>query len=106
MLGLAIGGTVAKLPGSGQPMAQLYGGIIEGNVRASRAEAIAMLLGARLRRVESRHRPHYTPTERFRILAVKEFHGMTVEETAEALLVSEQTITRWMDEATKEPEKK
>ena len=31
---------------------------------------------------------------------------MSVQETATELLVSKQTINRWMDEATREPDKK
>src|SRR5262249_35727050 len=67
---------------------------------------ILALVQARMARVPSRHRPHYAPTERYQILVDMKLHGMTMQETAQAHQVSAQTITRWMDEGTREPDKK
>jgi transposase len=104
MLGLAIAGAAARARASREPMAPVYGAFIEANARASRSDMIASFLRARMRRVPPRHRPHYAPTERYQVLMEMRFHGMTIQEAANDLLVSEQTIARWMDEATREPD--
>jgi putative transposase len=105
MLGLAIAGAAAQARASREPMAPLYGAFIEANARASRSDMIAKFLQARMRRVPARHRPHYVPTERYQVLMQMRFHGMTIQEAADELLVSQQTIARWIDEATREPDK-
>jgi len=105
MLGLAIAAAAAQARASLEPMAPVYGAFIEANARASRSDMIATFLRARMRRVPPRHRPHYSPTERYQVLMEMKFHGMTLQEAADELLVSEQTIARWLDEATREPDK-
>ena len=105
MLGLAIAGAAAQARASREPMAPVYGAFIQANARASRSDMIATFLQARMRRVPARHRPHYSPTERYQVLMEMKFHGMTLQEAADELLVSGQTIARWMDEATREPDK-
>src|SRR5215469_4461230 len=61
------------------------------------------ILRARMTRIDSRHRNHYKPEERFNILLYKAACSLTIEQTAEHFLVSVQTIARWMDQAEKEP---
>ena len=47
-----------------------------------------------------RHRPHYAPEQRFRILRIRSFLGLSQRETAAMFRVSTETIARWEMEAT------
>jgi hypothetical protein len=60
----------------------------------------AGILGARWDKVPERQRPHYAPEERFRILRIRSFLGLSQRETAEMFRVSTETIARWEIEAT------
>jgi hypothetical protein len=60
----------------------------------------AGILGARWDKVPERHRPHYPPEQRFRILRIRSFLGVSQRETAEMFRVSVETIARWEVEAT------
>jgi transposase InsO family protein len=60
----------------------------------------AGILGARWDKVPERHRPHYAPEERFRILRIRGFLCLSQRETAEMFRVSTETIARWEIEAT------
>ncbi|MGH9821763.1 MAG: transposase [Blastocatellia bacterium] len=105
-MGLAIASAVAALREQPEPLAELYSKTIEGNINSSRLQEEWALLRARMERTPPRHRKHYTPVERYQILVHKETYGLTILQTADAFLVSEQTICRWIAEATGEPEKK
>ncbi|MGH9763873.1 MAG: hypothetical protein ACREAC_23825, partial [Blastocatellia bacterium] len=106
LMGLAIAAAVAALREQPEPLADLYSKTIQGNMNSSRLREEWALLRARIARTPARHRNHYTPVERYQILVHKETYGLTILQTAEAFLVSEQTICRWIAEATEEPEKK
>jgi DNA-binding transcriptional regulator YiaG len=58
-----------------------------------------------MERLDSRHRKHYSPQERFKVILFKETYSLTVEDTAKLFLVSVQTVSRWIDQAVKEPGK-
>jgi DNA-binding XRE family transcriptional regulator len=60
----------------------------------------AGILGARWDKVPERHRPHYPPDQRFRILRIRSFLGLSQRETAEMFRVSVETIARWETETT------
>jgi Helix-turn-helix len=60
----------------------------------------AGILGARWDKVPERHRPHYVPEQRFRILRIRNLLGLSQRETAEMFRVSTETIARWEMEAT------
>jgi len=60
----------------------------------------AGILGARWDRVPERHRPHYSPEQRFRILRIRSFLGLSQRETAVMFRVSTETIARWEVETT------
>ncbi|MGH9823869.1 MAG: hypothetical protein ACREDR_11540, partial [Blastocatellia bacterium] len=106
MMGLVIASAVAALREQPEPMAEIYSRTIEGNINSSRLQEEWALLRARMERTPPRHRNHYIPVERYQILVHKETYGLTILQTADAFLVSEQTICRWIAEATEEPEKK
>jgi hypothetical protein len=44
---------------------------------------VAAILGARWDKVPERQRPHYVPEQRFRILRIRNFLGLSQRETAE-----------------------
>jgi transposase InsO family protein len=52
-------------------------------------------LGARLDKLPPRQRPHYTPTQRFRILQIKSLLGLAQDEIAALVRVSVGTIAGW-----------
>ena len=51
---------------------------------------------SRWERSRSRRRPHYTPTQRMRILQLRSARGWTLEKTARVFLVDLQTVLIWM----------
>jgi transposase InsO family protein len=55
----------------------------------------AAIIGARWDKVPERHRPHYVPEQRFRILRIRSFLGLSQCEAAEMFRVSTETIARW-----------
>jgi putative transposase len=50
----------------------------------------------RWERSHSRRRPHYTPTQRMRLLQLRSARGWTLEKTARIFLVDLQTLQIWM----------
>jgi putative transposase len=51
---------------------------------------------ARMTRIPAPRRPYYTPAERLAILEVRAARGWSVEQTANAFLVTAATVTSWM----------
>jgi DNA-binding transcriptional regulator YiaG len=60
----------------------------------------AEILGTRWDKVPERQRPHYPPEQRFRILRIRSFLGLSQRETAAMFRVSPETIARWEIETT------
>ena len=54
-------------------------------------------LNARMESIPSPRRPHYPPTERLAILELKAARGWSLEQTAEAFLVTPATVASWMN---------
>jgi transposase len=54
----------------------------------------AGILGARWDKAPERQRPHYSPEQRFRILRIRAFLGLSQREAASMFRVSTETITR------------
>lgn len=59
---------------------------------------------ARWNRLPSRRRPHFTPTQRMRILQLKTARGWSCEQAAEAFMVDEQTLRSWLRRVDEEGE--
>jgi hypothetical protein len=68
------------------------------------AREAAGILGQRWDKVPERHRPHYVPEARFRILRIRSFLGLSQRETAEMFRVSVETIARWEMETSTDGE--
>jgi putative transposase len=60
----------------------------------------AEILGARWDKVPERHRPHYQPEQRYRILRIRNLLHLSQRETAQLFRVSIETIARWEAETT------
>ncbi len=54
------------------------------------------LKDARMARVPSHRRPHYSPTERLAVLQLRAARGWNMAETADRFLLSPTTISSWM----------
>jgi DNA-binding XRE family transcriptional regulator len=57
------------------------------------------ILGARWDKVPERHRPHYQPEQRYRILRIRNLLHLSQRETARLFRVSIETIARWERDA-------
>jgi transposase-like protein len=64
--------------------------------KAALFEEEARILRARLEHVLPQRRPHYPPTARLAILALRAARGWPIAETARRFLLSEQTLANWM----------
>jgi len=53
------------------------------------------LLGARLDRIPDRRQPHYTPSQRFRILQIRSLLGWSREVAARAFRICPNTLSNW-----------
>ncbi|HEY6332340.1 MAG TPA: DDE-type integrase/transposase/recombinase [Blastocatellia bacterium] len=102
---LAIASALVKLREGDDPLALLLSQLKEKDLRICQLEQSVELLQARMNRIDSRHRKHYSPQERFKIILYKETYSLTVEDTTKLFLISVQTVGRWIDQAVKEPGK-
>ena len=100
LLGLALGSALGKLRDSGVTAARMFERAEESALLLRMTREAAGTLGARWDRVPERHRPHYPPEQRFRILRIRSFLGLSQRETAEMFRVSTETIARWETETT------
>jgi hypothetical protein len=57
---------------------------------------------ARMARTDPHHRPHYPPTERMAVLELRAARGWSLEQTAEAFVVTAATIACWMKRVDEE----
>lgn len=73
------------------------------SLAAQRAEELA-LLHTRFERVPAKHRPHFSPPERLRVLQLKAACGWSAAETARRLLLAPATVTSWLKRLDEEGE--
>src|ERR1039457_6633292 len=73
LLGLALGSAFGRLRESGATAARLFERAEESALLLRMIREAAAILGARWDKVPERHRPHYVPEERFRILRIQSF---------------------------------
>jgi hypothetical protein len=100
LLGLALGSALGRLRESGATAARLFERAEESALLLRMTREAAAILGARWDKVPERHRPHYLPEQRFRILRIRSFLGLSQRETAEMFRVSTEMIARWEIETT------
>ena len=95
LLGLALGSALGRLRESGATAARMFERAEESALLLRMAREAAAILGARWDKVPERQRPHYGPEQRFRILRIRSFLGLSQRETAAMFRVSAETIARW-----------
>src|ERR1039457_5584475 len=100
LFGLALGSALGKLRDSGVTAARMFERAEESALLLRMTREAAGILGARWDKVPERHRPHYAPEQRFRILRIRSFLGLSQRETAVMFRVSTETIARWEVETT------
>ena len=103
LLGFTLGSALGRLRESGVTAARMFEKAEEQALLLSVTREAAGILGARWDKVPERHRPHYAPEKRFRILRIRSFLGLSQRETAEMFRVSAETIARWLDCADRTP---
>jgi transposase InsO family protein len=101
LFGLALGSAFGRLRESGATAAKMFERAEEQALLLRMAREAAGILGARWDKVPERHRPHYPPEQRFRILRIRSFLGLSQRETAAMFRVSVETIARWEMETTR-----
>jgi putative transposase len=105
MLLLAAVAALVKLGDADEVVKALQAQVLEKELRIQQLERAIALLQARMERIDSRHRNRYTPAERFGIVLFKQTYSRTVEQAGRLFVVSSQTISRWVDQAAREPGK-
>ncbi|HKY19704.1 MAG TPA: hypothetical protein VJM31_00675, partial [Vicinamibacterales bacterium] len=99
-LAVAVGMTLVRLRTATDPLIILQAAIAELRIHVTRLEEENRSLRDRLTRIAPRHRSHYSPVERFRILVFMQTYGLSWADAADRFLVSVNTIARWMRDAT------
>src|SRR5664279_4289633 len=100
LLGLAFGSALGKLRDTGVTAAKMFERAEESALLLRMMREAAAVLGARWDKVPERQRPHYGPEQRFRILRIRTFLGLSQGETAVMFRVSVETIARREMETT------
>src|ERR1700687_4200157 len=104
LFGLALGSALGRLRDSGATAARMFEKAEEQALLLRMTREAAAILGARWDKLPERHRPHYIPEQRFRILRIRTFLGLSQRETAAMFRVSVETIARWELETTRPDE--
>lgn len=94
LLGLATGTHLRHLRGGGDSVAQFQARLQEAELRARLAWDAAEMLAARFTKMPERHRPYFTPAQRFRILEIKSLLAWSAQESARVFLVCPNTILK------------
>jgi transposase InsO family protein len=100
LLGLALGSALGRLRDSRATATRLFARAEESALLLRMAREAAEILGARWDKVPERHRPHYQPEQRYRILRIRNLLGLSQRETALMFRVSIETIARWEADTT------
>lgn len=106
LLGLAIGTRIGELRYSDDPMLNAAAKVEAQAVLLRLHEELRDIVAARWDKVPARHRPHYTPEQRFRILRAKELLALSRSEVARIVRVEPDTIAHWEAERASGPDHK
>lgn len=104
LLGLAIGTRLARMRESDLSHNRLGAKIEEQALLTSLLSETNRVLAERWEKIPDRHRPHYTPQLRYRILRLKGLLALSQPEAARMFAVSVHTIARWEAETEVESE--
>ena len=86
----------SKAENASAPTACLKGQIDKLQTELAQSQNQNRILMARFGRISPQRLPNYSPTERMEILAHKSACGWNLQQTAEAFMLSENTISSWM----------
>jgi len=95
LLGLAAGTHLRQLRNLNDPLARMQARIEEAQLHARLAWEIVDLLSARFRKIPEKQRPHYSPSQRFRALEIRNLLGWSRELAARVFLICPNTISNW-----------
>lgn len=95
LLGLTTGTHLRKLRELSDPLADLQARLQEAELRARLAWETAELLGARFAKIPEKHRPYFSPAQRFRVLEIRNLLAWNAHETARVFLLCSNTILNW-----------
>ena len=95
LLSLTLAHRLTEMRASSDPLAAAVAGETAAALLASWLREALALVGDRLDKLPERKRPHYTPTQRFRILRLKHLLGLNQDEAARLFRVSTTTVARW-----------
>ena len=98
LLGLAIGTRLAQMREHGSPVQALMSRAEQDALHLRLLHETIDILAARWDKVPDRHRPHYTPEQRFRILRLRDLLALSREELARTFRISTTTVDRWAEE--------
>jgi transposase InsO family protein len=101
LLGLAAGTHLRDLRAQKDALPLLHARLEEAELRARLAWETAELLRDRFAKIPERHRPHFTPAQRFRVLEIRSLLAWNARETARLSLLSTNTVLNW--EKTADP---
>jgi len=104
IFGLATGTHLRALRGHPDPLLHQQARGEEAELKARLSIEMAQILASRFGKIPERHRPHYSPAQRFRILEIRSLLGWNAKDTARAFLVCPGTILNW--ENATDPEAK
>lgn len=104
LLGRALGRSLGQLHDSEIARNARYAETEELRLKLRLADEKNAILAARWHKIPERHRPHYTPSLRYRILQVKKLEGLSRRETGRTFQLAKNTIARWEQEASGDPE--
>ena len=98
LLGLAIGTRLAEMREQGSPVQALFSRAQQDALHLCLLHETIDILAARWDKIPDRHRPHYTPEQRFRILRLRDLLALSRDELARTFRISATTIDRWEHE--------
>jgi putative transposase len=99
LLGLAIGVRLASIRDSSEPLQKACAEAETSLLLACMLREACDILASRWDKIPDRHRPQYTPEQRYRILRLKSVLALGKDESARRFRVSPETIARWEREA-------
>jgi transposase InsO family protein len=105
LLGLALAERIRQYRDSGDIALDRFAQLQEQTLHVALLREALEVLASRLDKIPERHRPHFSPKARFRILRIKTLLALSADETAITFRVSAGTILRWEQEALRAPER-
>ena len=92
LLGLAAGTHLRHLRAQKDALTLLQARLEEAELRARLAWETAELLRDRFAKIPERHRPHFTPAQRFRVLEIRSLLAWNARETARLFRLCTKTV--------------